>query len=128
MTELISRSDELLDQSLKRSLKLLGLPTDFNLELRGYSKTYNGVYLVAKKTVVVYHLEEDNTLRRLDTLLKVTIHEAIHHYQYCHQEGYVRYAGVMHDTTFIRMYNFYIDKALKLNLIERSDINDYEIY
>lgn len=126
--KLASRSDEYLIKSLKRVLYLVGLPTDFSLELRGYSVGYDGKYLVDKNRVFIYHLEKDNSLRHMDSIIKTAIHEAVHHYQYNYQEGFKRYKGIMHDPAFIHKYKECVDRAVELNILTNKDEEErYEI-
>lgn len=109
---------ELLRQTLLDCIEKLGLPVDFVLELRGYSKTYNGRYIPRDKKVVLYALKKNNELRDRNTLLKILIHEAIHHYQWYHDPEFKRVKGVMHNEEFKRMERELIQKAKELNLLE----------
>ena len=46
--------DDKLEGYLKSDIKLLGLPTDFTLDLKGYSKKYYGRYYIQEKRIVVF--------------------------------------------------------------------------
>lgn len=101
--------DPLLENELKNVVKDLGLPTDFHLELRGYSKTYFGHYDVALRKIVMFVLEEDQkTYLPFRDLLETIVHEAIHHYQY--STGYRRKKGVMHNPEFMKLEAEYFQK------------------
>lgn len=108
---------DILKQKLLKDIDTVGLPTDFELELRGYSKTYNGRYDIKKEKVILYSLKKNGELRDYRILLRYTIHEAIHHYQWKHDINYVRKRGVMHNAEFYKLENYYLEKAEKLNLI-----------
>lgn len=97
--------NDILDSYLRSDLKLLNLPTDFELEFRGYSKCYYGRYYIQDKKIVVFILDERGEVLPYHEILDTVMHEAIHHYQHYHQKGFVRLKGVMHDMEFHRLYN-----------------------
>lgn len=115
---------EKLTYLLMHDLKEVGLPTDFHLELRGYSKCYNGLYYPTKKQVVLYAKEDNGDFREYHLLFLTLMHEATHHYQHNYQQGFVRIKGVMHDTNFHRILNNAKDKAVELRIIERKDCDE----
>ena len=96
--------DKRLESYLKSDIRMLGLPTDFKLDFRGYSKKYYGRYYVSEKRIVVYILNQYGDKIPYEEILDTVLHEAIHHYQHHHQKGFVRVKGVMHDMNFKRIY------------------------
>lgn len=116
--------DKQLESYLKSDLKLLGLPTDFTLEFRGYSSTYYGRYYISKKKIVVYILDEDGNTCPYHEILDTVLHEAIHHYQHHYEEGFVRTKGVMHNVNFNRLYTEKIDKLKQLEVIPNVTISE----
>lgn len=109
---------------LLKDLSEVGLPTDFKLELRGYSKCYNGYYDPNKKKVIIYAKEEQGDFREYHLLFLTMLHEATHHYQHNYQKGFKRVKGIMHDTKFYSLLNRAKEKAVALNIIERKDCNE----
>lgn len=103
---------------IKSDLELIGLPTDFGLELRGYSKTYEGRYNPVTKTMILYTKDtpEGKPVLYKD-LLKVAIHECIHHVQLS-DPCFIRYVGVMHNPDFWKLYYKYIDCANEAGLFD----------
>ena len=91
-------------------LTILGLPTDFILELKEYHKTYEGWYNPNTKKVVVFTNDDYNKPLDYDTIIRVAIHEAIHHYQYVHDPSFKRYKGIMHNADFKRLEKLYNKK------------------
>ena len=84
-----------LHHRLIKDIKKLQLPTDFTLDLRGYSKTYNGRYMIKDKKIVIYPYM-DSTEKQLlsyNYIFKTLLHELVHHYQYVYQTDFVRYHG-----------------------------------
>lgn len=111
----------ILKKQLYMDLHKVGLPTDFELELRGYSKVYNGLYYPDKCKVVIFTLESNGETIPYDILLKSLIHEATHHYQWKHQSGYKRIKGIMHDTTFHRINTKCVNLAYDLKLLKEGE-------
>lgn len=99
--------NEILESYIKSDLKVLGLPVDFKLELRGYSKRYYGRYYVNQKKISVFILDENGYEIPYHEILDTVLHEAIHHYQHQHDKDFVRVHGVMHDPNFKMMYDHY---------------------
>lgn len=112
---------------LKMDLERVGLPTDFKIDLRGYSKTLDGTYNPNTKTVVVYAREVDGMLRDYNEILEVTLHEAVHHFQWNYEEDFVRKRGIMHNANFHLKYNECISK-LEEGLCDKShtEVLDYD--
>lgn len=109
--------NKVLENYLKSDIKLLGLPTDFNVEFRGYSKSYYGRYYIADKKIVVYILDESGHQIPYHEILDTLLHEAIHHYQHHHDKNFVRHKGVMHNLEFKRMYEQYKNELLQWEVI-----------
>lgn len=100
-------------------IESLGLPLDFELDIRGYSKTYNGRYDPNTKTIILYSLEEDGVQIDYDRLIQTVIHEAVHHYQWVHEDGFVRLDNVMHNVDFKRLEVYYIALALSRGVMKK---------
>lgn len=109
--------DSLLESYLKSDIRVLGLPTDFDIEFRGYSKTYYGRYFIYDKKIVVYILNRKGEKIPYHHILDTVLHEAIHHYQHHHEEGFVRLKGVMHNANFYKIYNEKVSKLKEWEVI-----------
>lgn len=117
-------SQEELKTRLLFDLSQIRLPVDeVDLFLRPFSKTYYGRYFPVydeKQTrpkIYVYPYENTHgDLMDYDTILKTTIHEFCHHVQYT-SGSFVRTKGVMHDTQFWKLYNHYVERAKKFQLL-----------
>lgn len=116
---------EELKARLLSDLALLSLPIDeVDLFMRPFSNTYYGRYFPVRedKGVVrpkVYIYPYKNTKGELldyGRILDTAIHEMCHHLQYV-SGSYVRVRGVMHDPNFWKLYNHYIERAKKYELI-----------
>lgn len=112
-----------LGHKLFYDLKDLKLPVDeVVIYLRPYSKTYYGRYfptydMDALPKIFIYPYENtQGDLMCYTVILKTAIHELCHHLQYINPD-FVRSKGVMHNTEFWKLYNFYVSKAIKLNMI-----------
>lgn len=117
-------SREELRTRLLSDLSHINLPVDeVDLFIRPFSKTYYGRYFPvynddeARPKVYIYpyeNVEED--LMDYSTILQTAIHELCHHLQYTN-DSFVRLKGVMHDTQFWKLYNHYMSRAEKFQLI-----------
>lgn len=103
-------TEERYKHRIFRDLKKAGLPTDFELDLRGYSKRLEGTYNPNTKVVIVYAREVDGMLRDYDEILEIALHEAVHHYQWNYEEDFVRKRGIMHNANFYKKYNESVEK------------------
>ena len=103
---------------LIRDMKAVGIPTDFTLELKPYSKTYFGRYDPNSNKVTVYVYEDKSCTRMMsyEEILLTSIHEAVHSIQW-NDKSFVRRKGVMHNAEFYRLYNSYSDKAKSMLLL-----------
>ena len=116
-----------LETQIKEDIERVGLPTDFKLELRGYSVRLDGTYNPEIKRVVIYAREENGMLRDYDEIIEIAIHEAVHHYQWNYEEGFVRRKGVMHNAKFHKKYNECISKLKEgLNVTSLKEDMDYD--
>ena len=105
-------------------LSQVNLPVDeVDVFIRPFSKTYYGRYFpvyddkIVKPKIYVYPYENtQGDLMNYDTILETSIHEFCHHIQYT-DDSFVRNKGVMHDTQFWKLYNHYIERAKKYQLI-----------
>lgn len=110
--------DDTLKGYLMSEIQLVGLPTDFTLELRGYSKSYYGRYYIKEKKVVVYCLDENDVLYDYSHILGTVLHEAVHHYQHHYEEGFVRMRGVMHNPKFYEIYEKAKRKLIDMGVMD----------
>lgn len=109
-----------LKKKLLKDFERLDLPNDFSLELRGYSKTYNGRYYIKDKKIVVYTIDEYGSQINYDIIFGTLIHESVHHYQWQHENNFVRIKGVMHNSKFWKVYRHTIERALYLGIIKED--------
>lgn len=110
-----------LAYKLLHDLRELGINTEgFELVLRPFSKTYFGRYVVAKKRIIIYvYSDPDRKSRyKYSELMKVLIHEVIHHIQH-ENPDFIRYKGIMHDAEFKAMYEHYLGKYYRLRITRR---------
>ena len=99
-------NDKLLE-TIYEELKGIGLPTDVDIKLRGYSKSYFGTYDPNTKRIIVYILDEEGNVYPKEEYMDTIIHEMIHHYQWQHTD-YQRVKGVMHNPQFYKLFNKYM--------------------
>lgn len=105
----------ILYDRLISDLKLIGIPFDFTLELKSYSKTYFGRYDPNKNKIILYIFEDSNCARLYpySKLLDTLLHEFTHYMQY-KNPAFRRVKGVMHDGNFIALYNYYRERVYRL--------------
>lgn len=102
--------DVIKENQLLRTLQSLGIDTSMcNFTLRGYSKSYNGVYRPCTNNVYVYAIKRykpngEIEMYTYEELMLTAIHEMCHVMQY-HDKNWVRVKGVMHDKQFWELYN-----------------------
>jgi hypothetical protein len=99
-----------LAELILQVLSTIGLPVDFKLDIRGYSRTYNGRYDPRKEKIILYSLDEEGRTLALNHLILVVIHEAVHHYQWKHDITFTRVKSVMHNEDFKSLEATYIKK------------------
>lgn len=109
--------DTKLEGYLKSDIRLLDLPVDFKLDLKGYSKKYYGRYYIHEKRIVVFIHDSKGNQLPYHEILDTVLHEAIHHYQHHYEEGFVRLKGVMHNLAFKKMYAEKVSKLRELEVI-----------
>lgn len=109
-------------------INTLGLPIDFLLTLKDFSKYYYARYVVESSNIILYTKDEEGNQLPYSELLTHVIHEAIHHYQWKHDPKFIRLKGIMHNSKFWELNNYYVNKALELNLIERNNIDEKANY
>ena len=97
-----------LHDDLMRDLVNLGIRTDFDLELKKYSKTYFGRYNPNKNriTLYVYESKDCKTRYAYKNLLLTLVHEVVHHMQWG-SKSFIRVKGVMHNCEFHHIFNKY---------------------
>lgn len=109
---------EHLQNKLINDISKIGLPVDFTLQVKNkYCQSFLGRYYPKQRRIVVYALDYNRKEFKYSELLAVTIHEAIHHYQYQHQEGFVRKRGIMHNPSFKVLLKKYLKIAEEEGLI-----------
>lgn len=112
---------------LVSDLRSLKLPVDeVELYIRPYSKTFYGRYFpsyddTTKPRIYIYPFINENSVEcyPYNQILSTAIHEIVHHIQYTNS-NFIRYKGVMHDTQFWQLYNHYMNRAIKMNIMEVS--------
>lgn len=118
-------NQEELKVRLLSDLSQLNLPVyEVDLFIRPFSKTYYGRYFpvrddnVIRPKIYLYpYVTEDNTeFENYSNTLQTVIHEFCHHIQYT-SGSFIRNKGVMHDPNFWKLYNHYINRAKKYQLI-----------
>lgn len=117
-------SQEELRTRLLSDLSQLNLPIDeVDLFIRPFSKTYYGRYFPVynddqlKPKIYVYPYENSGgDLMSYEKILDTSIHELCHHIQYTN-DSFVRIKGVMHDSQFWKLYNHYMERAKKYQLV-----------
>lgn len=114
--------EQALYNSLKYDLSIIGVPTDFNLVLKKYSKLYDGRYDPKTKKLTLYLYEDKrlSKLRSYEGILRTAIHEATHHYQWYYEVGFRRVKGVMHDSQFLQIERLWILKAFDYRLLTKE--------
>lgn len=110
---------EQLYNRLISDLKKLGIPLNFELEVKPYSKSYYGRYNPNTNKITVYAYEDKNCTRvySYDSLLDTVIHEFTHYIQYTNP-NYKRVKGVMHDSNFWVLFNYFRDRIKSIRLWE----------
>ena len=124
-------NQEELKTRLLSDLSLLNLPVyEVDLFIRPFSKTYYGRYFPVyddnkvRPKIYVYPYENvDKELMNYDVILETSIHEFCHHIQYT-SGSFVRNKGVMHNTQFWKLYNHYIERAKKYQLLGGEVANE----
>ena len=117
---------EELYQKLIKDLKCLNLPVEeVTIKLRPYSETYYGRYFPDKQRLFIYPFKNrEGTIMSYTMILCTTIHEMVHHIQ--HQDPtFKRKKGVMHDPQFWKLYNHFIDRAVKLNIVTSEEVERF---
>lgn len=117
-------NQEELKTRLLFDLSQVNLPVDeVELSLRPFSKTYYGRYFPVyddkeiKPKIYIYPFENTKgDLMDYDVIFQTAIHEFCHHVQYT-SGSFIRSKGVMHDPQFWKLYNHYIERARKYQLI-----------
>lgn len=118
-------SKEELKIKLLSDLEQLNLPIDeVDLFLRPFSKTLYGRYFPVrdeKRTrpklyIYPYAYKQGDEFMSYDLILDTAIHELCHHIQYC-DKSFVRDRGVMHNTQFWKLYNHYIERAKRYQML-----------
>ena len=119
-------SEDELYHKLMCDLNSIHLPvSEVEVEFRPYSVTYYGRYFPKRKnmpTPKMYLYPYDNEqgdFMSYDKLLETAIHEFIHHIQYS-DPNFRRKKGVMHNVQFWKLYNHYIKRAEKQELMEED--------
>ena len=116
---------EELKTRLLSELAQINLPIDeVDLYMRPFSKTLYGRYFpvhndkgIIKPRIFIYPFKNKRgEFLNYDEIFETSIHEFCHHIQYS-SGSFERKRGVMHDTQFWKLYNHYLDRAKKYQLI-----------
>lgn len=117
---------------LVSDLRNLKLPVDeVELHIRPFSKTYYGRYFPShesdeKPRIFIYPFtnKKNTECDSYNQIVSTAIHEMVHHLQYT-SPNFTRYKGIMHDTQFWQLYHHYMNRAIKLEIVE---VRTYEKY
>ena len=107
---MIDMTMDSLANKILSDLESIGMPTDFTLDLRGYSKIYEGRYDSGKKLIILYVKEYDGSFLPYEDIIRVAIHEGVHHIQWQHDPDFVRIKGVMHNNKFKQLLKIYTER------------------
>ena len=124
--KLIIMTESSLKDRLIKDLRLLFIPVDeVDFEIRPYSKSFYGKYYPKSKKYekprmwVYPYMNKCGTMYPYETVLLHAIHEACHHVQYSDPE-YTRRKGIMHNATFFKFMNKYVNRAKKMHLLSEE--------
>ena len=102
-------------KQLISDLTAIGCPTDFSLDIRGYSKNHFALYDPNKVKVILYPYKD--RMRSMtypyEIIFKNMVHEVCHHIEWS-DPHFIRYKGVMHSPTFQRLFDKYWGRAKAL--------------
>ena len=123
-----------LKERLTKDLTLLKLPiNEVKLCMRPYSTTYYGRYYpvyddkrVEPKIYIYPFKSKSGVIYPYYEVLCTTIHEMVHHIQHSSSD-FVRIKGVMHDPNFWKLYNHYINRLEKLDILKEEDYEEQSI-
>ena len=115
---------EKLTIKILSDLSRLNLPVDeVDLFMRPYSSSFYGRYFPvrdekrAKAKIHIYPFSnKEGEMYKYDEILETAIHEFCHHIQYS-SGTYKRVRGVMHDSEFWKLFNHYVERAKKYELL-----------
>ena len=118
-------SKEELYHRLMIDLETIKMPiNEVEISIRPYSKTYYGRYFTSGKIYLYPYKSKSGTLFTYEDIFSTAVHEMCHHIQ--HQDPtFKRVKGVMHDPKFWCLYNHFIDRADRLNIIRKEAITHY---
>lgn len=118
-------TEEDLMTRLLSDLATIGLPVyEVDVVFRPYSKTYYGRYFPVrderkmKPKIHLYPYELSGDFMDYTKLFENGVHEFIHHIQYS-DRSFVRKKGVMHDVQFWKLYNHYMNRAYRYEIVEK---------
>lgn len=102
-----------LHTQLKSDLEKAGIPKDFLLVIKPFSKRYDGRYNPNTRRVIIYRYEdkEGRVEKPYLELLETLIHESVHHYQWAHDINFNRVKGVMHNKDFNCLFDTWLNKT-----------------
>lgn len=111
---------------LYKDLTAIGCPTDFDIDIRGYSKNYFARYDPFTKKVILYPYK-DKSLAELypyEHILRHIVHEVCHHIEYSNP-FFIRYKGIMHSPEFHRLNSLYQGRAKALLLFREVENEEF---
>ena len=119
-------NQEELKTRLLFDLSQINMPIDeVDVFLRPFSKTYYGRYFpvydeedTRPKIYIYPYANTKGDLLDYADILDTAIHEMVHHIQYT-SGSFVRNKGVMHNTNFWKLYNHYIARAERYDILKR---------
>lgn len=129
-------TEEDLYSQLLYDLERINLPIDeVDIYFRPFSKTYYGRYFPVhsnkkhKPKIYIYPFaDKEGNFLDYEQVFSTAVHELCHHIQYSNA-CFVRNKGVMHDTQFWKLYNHYVERATKYNIIGGVKCGEFrEVY
>lgn len=114
-----------LHEQVLEDMKAVGLPTDFTLVMKPYSKTFLGRCDPNTRKIILYVYEDQEQTKPYPyaNLLLTAIHEGVHHLQF-RREDYKYCKGIMHNAEFHKLNAEYGNRAKALLLLREVTYHD----
>lgn len=110
-----------IKEEIYRELINIGMPTDVDIVIKGYSKSDYGNYNPNLKRITLFILDENGEIYPKREYMDTVIHEMVHHYQWNHTV-YRRIKGIMHNAEFYKLFNTYY--KLWEDLYAKNDVSE----